>query len=67
MRPGYDAARPGPPGRSGSGPDGPISAEEAVYALRTGTWSSGWIEADGIAPRVPVVTLRPWPARRARP
>lgn len=50
-----------------TGPDGPISAEEAVYALRTGTWSSGWIEADGIAPRVPVVTLRPWPARRARP
>ena len=44
-----------------TGPKGPRSAEEAVYALRSGEYASGWVEADGDSPRIPVVKLRKWP------
>ena len=44
-----------------TGPKGPRSAEEAVYALRSGEYASGWVEVDGDSPRIPVVKLRKWP------
>lgn len=45
-----------------TGPEGPKSAEEAVYELRSGRYASGWLEADEKSgtPRVPVVKLRAW-------
>jgi hypothetical protein len=38
----------------------PLTAKEAVAALRSGAYSSGWTAAEGDVPAVPVVRLATW-------
>jgi hypothetical protein len=38
----------------------PLTAKEAVAALRSGAYCSGWTRAEGAAPAVPVVRLATW-------
>lgn len=43
----------------------PLTAKEAVAALRSGAYSSGWTTAEGDVPAVPVVRLATWDQQQA--
>ncbi|PZA19498.1 hypothetical protein DMO24_20420 [Modestobacter versicolor] len=45
----------------------PLTAKEAVAALRSGAYSSGWTRPDGAVPAVPVVRLATWDQQQAAP
>ncbi|WP_369139062.1 S8 family peptidase [Modestobacter versicolor] len=43
----------------------PLTAREAVAALRSGAYASGWTRPDGAVPAVPVVRLATWDQQQA--